>query len=354
MTRHIGARGFPARGTGTLLDMEDAPAGPVIPADPFHGATVPPPRTLLPSDLAAAAVASTPRGREDAADADAALGTWYNAFAAVWRGASVEGGRIEPAVRQSVFERLLAAYHPGEVVVPVEERGAFQVLARLGVVTLTGDVAELTPLGVWGLFRYCGWTDETPWVLEAGDWRPGLTTADVRAWLLALTERRLHQRRSWLETADPAVLAGQLVEVMLEADGEVRTAAFAFLLRLGAPAAPAVLRLADTELIGWAYLWGQNNGLRLPRELTPAELAEVKGELVPALAMLQARFLDASGDSGTPGDGTTLEGDSQQAMLLSRLYGIGEPLSDAERERLARLLGDRAFLAAREAPDPPA
>lgn len=333
--------------------MEDAFATPVIPDDPFQGATVPPPRTVLPSELAAA-VAATTVGREVSDGREAALDTWYGAFAAVWRGASVGGGTIEPEVRQAVFERLLLAYYPGEVAIEVEERPGFQLLARLGAVTLAGDVVRITPLGVQGLFRYCGWADETPWVLEAGDWRPDLTTADLEAWLLALIERRLQQQRSWLETADPAVLAEQLVNVMLEVDGEVRTAAFAFLLRLGAPAAPAVLRLADTDLIGWAFLWGQNNGLSLPRELTEAELVEVTRELVPALATLQAQFLDASGGSGTPADGTMLDGDSEQAVLLRRLYGIGDPLSDAERQRLAQLLGDRAFQAADDAAKPTA
>jgi hypothetical protein len=313
--------------------MDEAPAL-VIPEDPFQGATIPAPRTLLPTVLAEAA-AATPLLQSLSEQAPAEpLDRWYETFKALLDGLAVGGAVIRPEARQQVFEALFVAYHPGEVVLP--EREAFELLQRLGAVRLAGEGASLTPLGVWGLFKFCGWMDETPWILEVDEWRPDLTSADLKAWLQAMTEQRLRQRNSWIESADPATFARQLVELMLTVEGLVRTAAFAFLLRLGSPAVPAVLELARTELIGWAWMWAQNNDLRLPRELTKAEQAEATGQFMPALAELQAQFLESGRRSQS-------EGDDERAVLLRRQYGIGEPLADAERQRLAQLLADQAF-----------
>jgi hypothetical protein len=148
-----------------------------------------------------------------------------------------------------------------------------------------------------------------------------------------MVERRLQQQRSWLETADLPSWPSSWLDVMVVADGTVRTAAFAFLLRLGPggrAGRPPAGRYRPDRL---GLLWGRNNALRLPRELTAPELAEVTTTFVPALADLQAQFLDPAGRSG-PSAGTMLDGDSDQAVLLRRLYGIGDPLSDAERRRL--------------------
>jgi hypothetical protein len=319
--------------------MDEAPAL-VIPEDPFQGATIPAPRTLLPTVLAeAAAEAPLMQSLSEQAPADP-LDRWYETFKALLDGLAVGDAVIRPESRQQVFEALLVAYHPGEVAVP--EREAFELLQRLGAVTLAGEAASLTPLGVWGLFKFCGWTDETPWILEVDEWRADLTSADLEAWLQAMTEQRLRQRSSWLESADPAMFARQLVDLMLMVGGVVRTAAFAFLLRLGPPAVPAVLELAQTELIGWSWMWAQNNDLQLPRELTKAEHAEATWQFMPALAELQAHFLESGRRPQSEG-ATALDGDDEQAMLLRRQYGIGEPLSDAERKRLAQLLADQAF-----------
>jgi hypothetical protein len=319
--------------------MEQAPIAPVIPEDPFGGATVAAPRTLLPTVLAEAAAAAPLMARYADRDPAVRLNRWYETFESLLNGKAVGDAEIRPAVRPSVFEKLLVAYHPGEVSTAGADREAFELLQRLGVVTLAGDTARLTPLGVWGLFQFCGWTDDTPWILEVGEWRSDLTAPDLDAWLLAMAEKRLRQQSSWLETADPAVFAEQLVDLMIRAEGLVRTAAFAFLLRLGSAAVPAVLELADTELIGWAWMWAQNNGMQLPRELTKAEQAQATREFMPALAALQAQFLELTGQATAPA--TLLDGDGEQAVLLRRHYGLGEPLSNAERTRLAQLFTEQ-------------
>ena len=117
--------------------MDQAPAALVIPDDPFQGATIPAPRTLLPTVLAeAAAAAPLMQSLSDQAPTDP-LDRWYEAFKALLDGLAVGDAVIRPEARQQVFEALLVAYHPGEVVVP--EREAFELLERLGAVTLAGE-----------------------------------------------------------------------------------------------------------------------------------------------------------------------------------------------------------------------
>jgi len=285
--------------------------------DPYGGTTVPAPTTLLPSVLAAAAgeaplalavvelaqwlVAQPPIAAggylDDDTVAKALAGTTLadpTAVQEAWRIAALSelvgstGARVVPGPqfaawqdpgrrlecwhamadavvvdvpdpeRDEVMAAIYAAYHPGRSAEPIGSdlaRTAIDRLGRLGAF----DGTRLSPLGVQGLlFHWLNWDTPGRWSLTAGEWRPDLTAADVRAWLAAALNRKISDGtwQAWMKTPDPMAFAHQLVDLMLASDdaGE-RATVFGLLSQLGSQVTPAVDRLAGTRLHGYRTMW---------------------------------------------------------------------------------------------------
>ncbi|MET7283010.1 hypothetical protein ABZS29_32575 [Kribbella sp. NPDC005582] len=287
--------------------------------DPYSGTTVPAPTTLLPSVLAAAAgeaplalavvelaqwlVAQPPIAAGGSLDDDtvakALAGTTLADATAVqeaWRIAALSelvgstGARVVPGPqfaawqdpgrrlecwhamadavvvdvpdpdRDEVMAAIYAAYHPGRSAEPIAgdlARTAIDRLRRLGAFDDTGT--RLSPLGVQGLlFHWLNWDTPGRWSLTAGEWRPDLTTADVRAWLAASLNRKISDGtwQTWMKTADPMAFAHQLVDALLTSDdGAERMTLFALLAQLGSQVTPAVDRLSGTRLHAYLTMW---------------------------------------------------------------------------------------------------
>jgi hypothetical protein len=185
-------------------------------------------------------------------------------------------------LRGDVVRLMLGLHYPGAdksadqlAVVRASDEGRAVVdrLRRLGAIAPTdGDGVELTPLGVRGLlFRWTGWRPNGDWLLEAGEWQPDLTTADIGRWLTALSKGLIVDKAggSWLQTADPRAFAVQLVETMLATDdGVERAMAFVMLGRLGSSVTPVLDRLVNTPLHAYRAFWP---GAGEPRDASPDE-----------------------------------------------------------------------------------
>ncbi|GAA3134072.1 hypothetical protein JOF29_002269 [Kribbella aluminosa] len=217
--------------------------------DPFGGVTIPAPRTVLPSEVAATAgqaplalavvelarwlVAQPPISAggylDDDTVAHALAGTTLTDAAAVqeaWRIAALSdlvgstGARVVPGPqfaawpdlgrrleawcamvravvidvplpdRDEVMAAIYSAYHPG---LPADFDAAIRSdLARVAIDRLRRlglfdqSGDKLSRLGVQGLLlNWLGWDTPGRWNLVAGPWRPDLTTADIRAWIAA-------------------------------------------------------------------------------------------------------------------------------------------------------------------------
>ena len=156
-------------------------------------------------------------------------------------------------------------------------------LARCGMIQITGDAAELTPVAVWALREhYLSLGLDAPQA-------PDLAEADALGLIEGLlegvpTELAEEDISRWLTGRTPGEAAAELMAAASGAPAVARGIAITIVDRLGAEAEPQVRdHLEDQELRPHAIHWLAARGLPAP-PLTQAELLWVSVDML-ALAM---------------------------------------------------------------------
>ncbi|RSN15914.1 hypothetical protein DMB42_03830 [Nonomuraea sp. WAC 01424] len=223
----------------------------------------------------------------------------------------------------------------------VDVAGALDRLAAWGMVRLTGEAAELTPLAVWGLREhYLSLGLDAPLAPDLGE-------ADARGLIEGLLEglpAELAEQdiARWLSGRTPGEAAAELLSAASGAPAVARGIAITVVDRLGAEAEQQLLdHLDDQELRPHAIHWLAARGLGAP-PLTQDELLWVSVDML-ALAMPAARedpeiFAENMAASGPP------------AHLIEEMWRVDHPDVVEVLELLGRSLADdTAAKAARKA-----
>ncbi|MFI7634719.1 hypothetical protein [Nonomuraea sp. NPDC049400] len=204
-------------------------------------------------------------------------------------------------------------------------------LARHGMIHVTGDCAELTPLAVWGLRRhYLSLGLDAP---EA----PDLAESDALGLIEGLLEgvpAELAEQDidRWLTGRSPGEAAAELLAAASGAPAVARGIAITIVDRLGAAAEPQVRDyLDDQELRPHAIHWLAARGLPAP-QLTQEELLWVSVDML-ALAMPAAEedpenFAENMAASGPP------------AHMIEEMWRVDHPDVVEVLELLGRSISD--------------
>ncbi|MEU5866282.1 hypothetical protein ABZ815_34280 [Nonomuraea sp. NPDC047529] len=213
----------------------------------------------------------------------------------------------------------------------VDVGGALDRLAGWGMVRLTGEAAELTPLAVWGLREhYLSLGLDAPIAPDLGE-------ADARGLIEGLLEglpAELAEQdiSRWLSGRAAGEAAAELLTAASGAPAVARGIAITIVDRLGAEAEPQVREhLDDQELRPHVIHWLAARGLGAP-PLTQEELLWVSVDML-ALAMPAARedpeiFAENMAASGPP------------AHLIEEMWRVDHPDVVEVLELLGRSIPD--------------
>jgi hypothetical protein len=291
--------------------------------------------TMMPSVLEAAALDGLGSGHVAALAELPALRQWIDAFQDLL------------ADQPDLVPELQAAHRYGGVASVNQLDG----LVRLGAVTLDGAVAQLTPLGLRGLFR----SDSVCWQLDPGEWWIDLSIEDTVAFVAAAAQLRLVDQawtvQSWFDQADPLEFAYQLVHAT-PLEGAQLNVVYYYLRRIGLQAAPAVEEwLVNPARAGLASLWFELIGAPRPGVPAAREQAQLKVDQVRSIDdvhQLLSRLLADPPEPPLPG--TTIDellytlpprlATARVGELLHSLLNVDLPERPGDRIELEHLLAE--------------
>ncbi|MFC4007620.1 hypothetical protein ACFOY2_10320 [Nonomuraea purpurea] len=326
--------------SGEMPDLGEAPCD-------CPGCTPLPAARLAPDQELIAALATVPMLSERPLPGDAEpLPAWARAVARILEHDPGEPVTGSPALDEALYDLFDMLYRL-QVRVPLSVIGDYldevadedeidlaAVLDRLtwcGLVTVTGDTAELTPLAVWALREhYLSLGIDAP---EA----PDLAEADALGLIEGLLEgvpSELAEQdiNGWLTGRTPGEAAGELLAAASGAPAVARGIAITIVDRLGAEAEPQVRdHLDDQELRPHVIHWLAARKLPAP-PLTQDELLWVSVDML-ALAMPAAEedpeiFAENMAASGPP------------AHMIEEMWRVDHPDVVEVLELLGRSIPD--------------